>query len=126
MLQVFNELRQCTLYGLRVSVVTHCNLAPKSIRRDFLVALLHGAGARLRMLHGIIEFVAICAGHAESTTRHDIFSEISTLIKPCLNFFIENFPRDSEMAGSPKAVEFHKLCRHFALFLSVFDMRERK
>ena len=26
--QVFNELRQCTLYGLRVSVVTHCNLAP--------------------------------------------------------------------------------------------------
>lgn len=38
---------------------------------------------RLRVLHGIIEFVAICAGHAESTTRPEISQKYQDLIKPC-------------------------------------------
>ncbi|CAK9017128.1 unnamed protein product [Durusdinium trenchii] len=60
--QVFNELRQCTLYGLRVSVVTHCyecSMASVNLLRSVL------ASQNLRQ-------------------------------------------------GSPKMMEFHKLCRNFA------------
>ena len=60
--QVFNELRQCTLYGLRVSVVTHC---------------YECSMASLNLLRSV------------RATQN---------LRP----------------GSPKAVEFHKLCRHFA------------
>lgn len=60
--QVFNELRQCTLYGLRVSVVTHC---------------YECSMASLNLLRSVL------------ATQN---------LRP----------------GSPKAVEFHKLCRHFA------------
>ncbi|CAJ1377244.1 unnamed protein product, partial [Effrenium voratum] len=60
--QVFNELRQCTLYGLRVSVVTHC----------------YECGmASVNLLRSVLA---------------------SQSIRP----------------GSPKAAEFHKLCRNFA------------
>ncbi|CAE7338581.1 COG8 [Symbiodinium natans] len=60
--QVFNELRQCALHGLRVSVVTHC---------------YECCMASVNLLRSVL---------ASQTLR----------------------------SGSPKAAEFHKLCRHFA------------